>query len=273
MCSSWVFPNSSRCKRTKIQPVGDVAYPPVDMGNRMAEASLFLFCVAAARGVHAIIENPAASMFFEFPVVKHALQRLLCHFVVTSLCSFSEEPLGQRAQKQLRLAYTSQASRFVPSVRRVCTCPGKEHLPLMKMDEKGRCSGTARLKQSQEYPQAFGSAVVQAWVNSAAVPLPSTLAADSAPAPPALACKRPAWMFQARASPSKRARAGRGASSGASPASPSFPPSHSTKGSSSGSQEPASVPPRQAWQTQTAAGPRRPKNVAASCAASWKRQR
>lgn len=238
-----------------------MAYPPVDMGNRMAEASLFLFCVAAARGVHAIIENPAASMFFEFPVVKHALQRLLCHFVVTSLCSFSEEPLGQRAQKQLRLAYTSQASRFVPSVRRVCTCPGKEHLPLMKMDEKGRCSGTARLKQSQEYPQAFGSAVVQAWVNSAAVPLPSSLAADSAPAPAALACKRPAWMFQAKASPRKRARAGRGASSGASPSSPSSPPY--------GSQEPASAPPRKAWQTQTAARPRQPKNAAAS----WKRQR
>ena len=231
-----------------------MTYLPVELGNRMAEASLFLFCIAAARGVHAIVENPAASMFFEFPVVKRALQRLLCNFTVTSLCSFSEEPAGQRAQKQLRLASTP-SSHFVPSVRRVCTCPGKEHVPLMKMDEKGRCSGTARLKQSQEYPQAFGSAVVQAWINSPAAPLPSAVAAGSAPAPAALAGKRPAWMLQSSASPSKRA----------------FPSSRSSS---------HSAPPSSAktWQTQSASRPRQPKSPAASknqpknAAASWKRQ-
>jgi hypothetical protein len=50
-CSSWGFMNPSLCKRSEGNGfVGDVTYSKVIEGNAMAESSVFLILLAAARG-------------------------------------------------------------------------------------------------------------------------------------------------------------------------------------------------------------------------------
>jgi len=55
VCSSFVFANSSKTKRTKENPEGDIEYAPVVSGNTMASVSMFYMLLAHARG---LCENP-----------------------------------------------------------------------------------------------------------------------------------------------------------------------------------------------------------------------
>ena len=50
VCSSFVFANSVNTRRTVDNPTGDETYPPVTMGNIMAQVAVFLMTIAAARG-------------------------------------------------------------------------------------------------------------------------------------------------------------------------------------------------------------------------------
>ena len=74
VCSSFVFPNSSNTKRKHDNIAGDIMYPPVQLGNLMANIAAFLLVVAIARGVHGVLENPAGSLMFAF------LEPVLCNF-------------------------------------------------------------------------------------------------------------------------------------------------------------------------------------------------
>lgn len=73
VCSSFVFPNSSNTKRKRDNIAGDLKYPPVQLGNLMANIAAFFLVVACARGVHGFLENPAGSLMFHFlqPVLRH----------------------------------------------------------------------------------------------------------------------------------------------------------------------------------------------------------
>ena len=66
VCSSFAFMNSSRCKRTLENPMGDVDYKPVAEGNLHASVAAFLYALACLRGILPIVENPVGSLIFRF---------------------------------------------------------------------------------------------------------------------------------------------------------------------------------------------------------------
>ena len=62
VCSSFTFPNSSRCQRTKWNRAGDES--KVRAGNLMAHIAGFFVVVCVARAVESAIENLKGSHIF-----------------------------------------------------------------------------------------------------------------------------------------------------------------------------------------------------------------
>ena len=89
--------NSSRCQRSEANGyMGDVTYSKVVARNTMAESTVFLILLAAAREVKADLENPVGSHFFKYgPVVDmvHSLNMVIGY---TYRCAFSVAPFGKR---------------------------------------------------------------------------------------------------------------------------------------------------------------------------------
>jgi len=163
-CSSWGFMNSSRCKRSEGNAfVGDVTYSKVIEGNAMAESSVFLILLAAARGVKAALENPGASQFFNYGPVVEMVCALNMVAACTYHCAFSVAPFGKRYKKKYKLLATSS---WIRGVFAPCRCPGNLHLPLCnkRVGKNGQVQINgikARLRESGAYPIAMGQRVVE----------------------------------------------------------------------------------------------------------------
>ena len=163
-CSSWGFMNSSRCKRSEGNAfVGDVTYSKVIEGNAMAESSVFLILLAAARGVKAALENPGASQFFNYGPVVEMVCALNMVAACTYHCAFSVVPFGKRYKKKYKLLATSS---WIRGVFAPCRCPGNLHLPLCntRVGKNGQVQINgikARLRESGAYPIAMGQRVVE----------------------------------------------------------------------------------------------------------------
>lgn len=163
-CSSWGFMNCSRCQRCEANGyVGNTNYSKVVEGNAMAESSVFLTLLAAARRVKAALENPSGSDFWNYgPVVE--MERALCMVAAcTFRCAFSVAPFGKRYKKQYKLLGTSS---WIRGVFAACRCPGNVHLPLVikrvGTNGKVQINGVkARLRESGAYPIAMGHRVVE----------------------------------------------------------------------------------------------------------------
>ena len=158
LCSSFVFPDSSHCKRKASNFDGDTTYPPVSQGNLMAVIAAFLVQVALARGVHAAIENPAGSTFWSF--IRGYCKLLDClNFQVTPRCAFDDDPLPKISKKYK----VNGSGAWVRRLQRNCNCPDGEHQMLMHDAESGRTGNKELLKASGAYPPRFGAAVIGAW--------------------------------------------------------------------------------------------------------------
>ena len=158
LCSSFVFPDSSKCKRKASNFDGDTTYPPVFQGNLMAVIAAFLVQVALARGVHAAIENPAGSTFWSF--IRGYCKLLDClNFQVTPRCAFDDHPLPKISKKYK----VSGSGAWVRRLQRNCSCPDGQHQMLMHDAESGRTGNKELLKASGAYPPRFGDAVIGAW--------------------------------------------------------------------------------------------------------------
>ena len=183
-CSTFVFANSNNNKRSESNSwAGDPEYEPTHTGNLEAEAAWFFFCLAAARGVEAFIENPTGSHIFKYIRCREGLQHLKDR--VPSLgelknqyrCAYSEEPNGQRIKKGFRFVATGP---WIQSVLRKCPCGNELHRLCMRTDKKGKVTGNRDiLKESQSYPLELGRALVQAWL-ARAQPVPATAAVPAA---------------------------------------------------------------------------------------------
>ena len=166
VCSSFVFANSSNCKRTIDNPYGDEGYEAVVQGNHMAMCAAFLMALACARNVEVAIENPVSSQIFRFPPLAKVLQELKVSYHITDACAFSSKPFGKRFLKTFKIAATGPwAERMVKR----CRCAGGLHLALMTTGENGSVTGTKALKESQAYPPRLGKAVISAWLTNAVV--------------------------------------------------------------------------------------------------------
>ena len=163
-CSSWGFLNCARCQRSEANGyMGDVTYSKVIAGNSMAESSVFLILLAAARGVKAALENPVGSHFFKYGPVMDMAHSLNMVSAYTHRCAFSVAPFGQRYKKKYKFLATSS---WIRGVFAACRCPGNVHLKLSsnKVGKEGRMQTNgikARLKESGAYPIALGQRVVE----------------------------------------------------------------------------------------------------------------
>lgn len=164
VCSSFVFANSSRCRRSPANPSGEVGYSAVAAGNIMAQIAVLFMFIALARGIQCGIENPAHSQIFMymdtwFQDLPH-LQTQICH-----RCAYDTSP-APRPRKPYKFVATGN---WILRVGDRCRCPraadGRpRHTPLMVDNAKGGRVGTVALSESQTYPDGLGEAIVAAWL-------------------------------------------------------------------------------------------------------------
>lgn len=231
VCSSFLFLNLANTKRKRISGyTGDSKYPAVAEGNMMAKIAAFLFTVAWARLVEAVIENPASSLIFKYAPVRNTLQTLTVYFAVCARCRFSEEAYGKRCKKPYKFAATGD---WVRNLQFSCRCPGHRHATLstsiVKNGKRHITGILPALRRSAAYPFPLGQAIVDAWrcvpvrvppadASGSSVPGPrSAGAAESLRLPvkgsdcvntkaPVSAAKRRDWMTPSASGAGKRKR-------------------------------------------------------------------
>ena len=163
VCSSFVFMNSSRCKRTKDNPMGEVNYKPVAEGNLHASVAAFLFALASLRGVLPVVENPAGSIIFRFPSLQLVIDFFSAASAVCCRCVFAKERMGKRFKK----AYKLVGHAWVKHLRAPCRCKNGLHCSLVhRVMRHGMVQTSGRkqlLRQSAAYPPKMGHFVIRKW--------------------------------------------------------------------------------------------------------------
>ena len=161
VCSSFSFCNMHNTKRNRDNVRGDESYAPVQKGNLMADIAGFFLCVALARKVHTVIENPVGSLIFSHLAPITNLFGTL-EFATADRCAYVNKKPGEVTYKKPYKFLVS--GRWLRDRLRKCTCVGRQHAPLMVKNEKGQISGRAQcLTESAAYPRALGEAIVAAW--------------------------------------------------------------------------------------------------------------
>ena len=180
VCSSWVGLNSANTKRNRENFAGDEDYEPVQVGNRMADASFFLMGLALAREVHTYLENPAGSMIFSYGMMSTSpgqpgiLQELA--FLQRSLqyrCRYSDHEKHTIYRKPYKFLVSGS---WLPDVK--CACLPGTHESLARVTvhgvgraQKKRYSGKCdHLQASQSYPDPLGDFIIASWEGAAPVP-------------------------------------------------------------------------------------------------------
>jgi len=176
-CSSFGFGPSVWSCRNAQNVIGDTSRPFVREGNLMANAAMFLFCLAVLRGAEAVLENPVSSMIFRF--LQHSISMLmdqgLVHYFYVPRCAYDDQAVqlssslpdssGQNLKWLKRYKFMCSGTWF-RSVVLPCQCTA--HRPLM--DEVHLPDGTVQrngrqkeMAQSGLYPPRMGQAIISAW--------------------------------------------------------------------------------------------------------------
>lgn len=189
-CKSFGFAPRRWTGRTLRQIEGDVGYPGVVLGNIMARAAMFLFCLAVLRDLEVVLENPAGSMMFR--LLSNTIAALepygLVHYFYLPCCAYDVETPEPRWLK--RFKFLSSGAWLRRAVR-PCTCKGP-HRPLMdtviladgSVQKNGR---RTEMEESGRYPLGLGHALVDAWAARTRPTVSASPAVSAAPASPALA--------------------------------------------------------------------------------------
>lgn len=164
-CSSFVFADSSNCKRKRGNVEGDLSYQPVVDGNAMANTAAFFMVLCVMRGVQVVLENPAGSQLFEYirpttDLIK-GLRTQICH-----RCAYDDNPYPRIGPKAYKFLGTSP---WIQQVNQKCSCPvppaGKlRHQKIMERNAAGGLCGTSVMGASAAYPKLLGEAIVEAWI-------------------------------------------------------------------------------------------------------------
>ena len=115
-----------------------------------------LIFLAGVRAVYVIIEQPAHSLFFEWPSMAMADHSMALDHLVTWLGGFgapTPKPLELRHNLPPWAALWLKRSRQIAFER----CAGRERL--VRVSASGSVSGTADMHDSQTYPDEFGFVV------------------------------------------------------------------------------------------------------------------
>jgi hypothetical protein len=132
VCSSWVWLNSSRTRRSVANPDGDESYPPVVEGNLHAKVAAFLYALAHLRNCTPVLENPQGSLIFEYWPVKRAIASFATGRAICCRCRFSTERIGERHRKPYKLV---GGTWVTDSLSFPCRCP--RHCGLVRRLWKG----------------------------------------------------------------------------------------------------------------------------------------
>jgi len=171
VCSSFVFCNVSNTKRSLNNLLGDESNQSVRKGNMMANIASFLLCVALAREVHVVIENPQSSMLFKYiQPITDAFAGL--QFAYADRCAYDNASKGTLTFKKPFKFLVS--GMWLGQMRR-CSCKDGKHSALMTKNDKGQVTGRVdMLRVSAAYPLALGEAIVRAWSTATASPSSSS---------------------------------------------------------------------------------------------------
>ena len=172
VCSSWIFLNLKNTMRTRVRGPrfqGNLKFLPVQEGNRMAEMAAFLFLVAVFRGVHAVVENPAGSMMFNYAIFSQTCRLWKELFwAILPYCHYSTAPRGKRYGKRFKMMGSHP---WVLQLAAKCRCPGRRHVKLVIekiVNGKRTVIGKKRaLRDSSAYPPRMGTDIIQKWMNNA----------------------------------------------------------------------------------------------------------
>jgi hypothetical protein len=164
VCSSFGFCNMRNTKRNRNNVCGDESNQSVRTGNLMAHIAAFFLCIALARDVHVVIENPASSLIFSFIMpITDAFAGL--KFAYADRCAYDLRRPGQLSFKKPYKFLVS--GTWLESNLRRCSCKDGKHDALMLKNEKGQVTGRQELlKASAAYPPALGKAIVTSWLAS-----------------------------------------------------------------------------------------------------------
>ena len=169
VCSSFVFMNSSNCKRTKENPAGNTAYGPVKDGNRVALIAAFFYALAMLIGCKPVMEQPSGSMMFRLPIVAKVVAEFKAKSATCVRCAFTP---GMKYGTRFLKRYKFVGQDWVKHLHTKCTCPDKKHVSMVSVGRKGDINGNLKaLKESQSYPPKLGEFVVNKWMEETADPV------------------------------------------------------------------------------------------------------
>ena len=134
---------------------GNSAHSGVRDSNGVARRVAYLAQICIARGVEVIIEQPADSVLFNFPLVNNLLAWGDFVKVRTFMCAFHplETDPAKVPRKEMQLWGTPS---WMPKITTQCNHGRGTHLPLMTKASDGQgSSGTKAMKASQAYPPFF----------------------------------------------------------------------------------------------------------------------
>ena len=167
VCSSWVFWNISRTKRSKANNfTGDTTYEPVRLGNTMAQVCAFLIELAAVRCAQVAVENPPRSFIWEYQPFSSTVDRLCKEVCTAARCAYEDAPKGKRLQKDYKF---KASGSWIHGAAATCPCGCQPHRRLSKRwknaQGKIRSKGkTDALKESASYPRKLGHAIMQSYL-------------------------------------------------------------------------------------------------------------
>ena len=173
------FINAKNGQRTPQNPNGRIGYAPVDEGNLFGRAMAWAMILGYERSFASSAENPDGSFLYDLTHTKPVLDWLeeqgYGHKCLTYLCMFFKKK--KCPKKPARLFATR---KFIERMKRVCNCPPKRHLALMRKNSRGGICPVkikfskqnhmlssnkrkTRMKESQTYPTDFAECLVQYW--------------------------------------------------------------------------------------------------------------
>ena len=165
VCSTWVFMSRNSTMRTPRNPRGDLRRRCVLKGNRQAARSAALIAFCFARRMGFVLEQPGSSILWLHPAMAH-VERVArealggrWHRICTYMACFSANHI-KRTELCSNESWIHHLSRSHPG--RVASTGQPAAVSRKRKDGKVQCSGTAALKATQTYTEAFGVATSEA---------------------------------------------------------------------------------------------------------------
>ncbi len=157
-CSTWVWLSRSSTGRNKA-PEGKRLCRRVVAHNALLERLVFVLEVCVLRGVHFIVEQPRATVMWDYPAMQDFLQRHCVPSVGLDMGAYGAECVKATTLKTSAPYLWALERRCDAALRQALKREGVATTTAWT-DGQGqrKCQGSAELKGTQVYPEGFGAA-------------------------------------------------------------------------------------------------------------------